>query len=122
MGGNIFSQFDANYGAGYYNAIPSGEEITDIIHGGSVVNHHHSSLNGIHKGHMAFQTDNVYGGKDTFIDGKIVQSTQPDISGGEQIYHENVLNKLTIPNVHGGVDIFDSGMQQESLEKVTPEC
>lgn len=115
MGGDIFSQFDSSYEAGYYTAIPSGEEMTDIIHGGSVVNHHNNSPNGIHKGHMTFQTANAYGGKDTIIDGKIVQSTQSDIAGGEQIYHENALHKITIPNVHGGVDIFCSDMQQEGI-------
>lgn len=115
MMSSIFTQFDSTFGEGYYSGIPSGDGGMDIFHNGSVVNHYHPGDVTVKNGDMVMQMQNVYGGQDTIVNGKVVQSTHLNVYGGEDIYQGTELHQTTMPNAFGGVDIYDANMHMNGM-------
>ena len=113
---SIFTNFDSTYGDGYYSGITSSDGGMDIFHEGGVVEHQHPTRAGFHNGDMVFKTVNpVTGVEEIIVNGKTVETHQPNIYGGVDIYHGTELQEQTIPNVHGGVDIYDASMGHEGM-------
>lgn len=109
-----FTDFDANYGNGYYSEMPVTDTESDVLHNGSVVNEHNSELLTFKNGDLVLRSNNAATGEEqVIVSGKIVQTSRDNIFGGENIYDgSNELKQLTIPNEYGGIDIYDGDMQQ----------
>ena len=111
---DIFTQFDMTFGDGYYSAIPTLDGDAEIFNNGAIVAHYDSAAATMQNGQMILHTDNVFGGQDTVIDGKVAQSTQANVMGGETIYRDGEIHAVTVPDVHGGVDIYNGDMTHEA--------
>lgn len=116
---SIFSDFDAAYGGGYYNGLPSGDGSIDIFHKGTVVEHMPLQVGGMstdfENGDFVIKTSNNTGGIDTFINGQQTEHREANIFGGENVYHGNELDTISIPNIEGGEDFYQSDMQQTGM-------
>ena len=112
---SMFTHFDNAYGEGYYSGIPSGDGATDVFHNGSVVEHYHPQPSAVEHGDIVMHVDNAYGGEDTIVNGKTVQSTHANLYGGEDVYQDGQLHQMTVANAHGGVDIYDSNMHMDGM-------
>lgn len=112
---SLFELFDATYGPGLYESIPDGIGGTDILHGGTVVDH--MSPDGVlHSQGMALNVPNVEGGVDVISNGQVISRTQPNAMGGMDVYDGDMgLERSTIPNAEGGVDIYGTDMNMEGM-------
>ena len=113
---SIFNDFDNIFGKGFFTAMPDQDGGHSIMKNGSVVDHltseHKYMTADLKSGEFVMKTPNVHGGEDTFVNGKLKQSTIPNVHGGEDVFDQeyNPLKK-NMPNIHGGTDMYDAGMQ-----------
>ena len=109
---SIYTDFDASYGD-YYNGLPAGDGTFEVINGGRVVDNMQINNSGVINGNVVFETNNIDGGTDTFVNGSKISHTQPNIYGGEDTYEDTENTHTTIPNEHGGYDIYDKDFRHE---------
>lgn len=80
---SIFTDFDANYGNGYYSEMPVTDTESDVLHNGSVVNEHNSDFLTFKNGDLVLRSSNAATGKEqVIVNGKIVQTSYDNIFGG----------------------------------------
>lgn len=113
---SIFADFDAVYGNGTYSAVPGADGGMDVMHDGLCVEHiHHDGTCVKGNGVMNLQTHNPDGSVDIIKDGRVVSHVQPNVFGGEDVYHGTKLHSMTIPNEMGGVDIYSGDMEHNGM-------
>lgn len=113
---SIFTDFDASYGAGHYTGIPSGDDGTDVLYNGSVVDHiHHKMGIDFEDGNFVIRTANQIGGVDTIVNGHMESHTQSNINGGMDVYHDGHLTETSVPNIFGGEDFYGEDMQFKGM-------
>jgi len=112
---SIFTHFDANYGGGYYSAIPTTEG-SDILQTGTIVHHHQPETLSFENGNLVMEVyDVATGNMKVLVNGKLVEMRFDNAMGGENIYSNGMLSKVTVPNVHGGIDIYGEDMQHYGM-------
>lgn len=109
---SLYTDFDADYGD-YHNGIPAADGTVDILNGGTVVDNINVDSSGMVNGDFIFETPNIDGGFDTFVNGAKVSYTQPNVYGGEDTFEETTQTHTTIPNEHDGYDIYGQDFHHE---------
>lgn len=112
---DIFTDFDVSYDGDYYSGIPAGDGTINIFNGATVVDNVTPNSNGFVDGDWIFNSANIEGGIDTFVNGTLETHSQPNVFGGENISDGTKVTNLTIPNEYGGVDIYDENFQHEGM-------
>lgn len=111
---SVFTQFDHDFGDGYYSSIPTDDGGHNVVQNGTVIDHHgpEQMLN-FEDGHAVIKVfDNNTGIHRTIVDGQTVEIRVPNTLGGENIYHGHELAKITTENSFGGENIYDGSMNQ----------
>lgn len=112
---SIFTHFDANYGDGYYSAIPTTEG-SDVMQTGDIVHHHQPETLAFKDGNLIMEVyDAASGNIKVLVNGKLIETRYDNAMGGENIYSSGGLSKVTIPNVHSGIDVYGEDMQHYGM-------
>lgn len=102
---SVFTQFDAQYGDGYYSSVPQHDGSADVMHNGSLLHHHEPMLQNFEDGRQVLRiTDPVTGEEQVRVNGQIVETSHDNIFGGQDIYRGHAKALTTLPNVFGGED------------------
>lgn len=113
---SVFTQFDAQYGDGYYSSIPQHDGSEDVVYNGSLLHHHEPMFQSFEDGRQVLRiSDPVTGEEQVRVNGQIVETSHDNIFGGQDIYRGHVKALTTMPNVHGGVDVYDGDMQLQGM-------
>lgn len=110
---SIFTQFDNNFGEGFYTSMGSVDGGVDILHDGNIMHQQPLQEGTFENGHWVIRNiDNNTGVVKTIIDGKLVNTAEANVHGGIMNIDSNgnVVN-TTMPNGLGGEIIYDGHMQ-----------
>lgn len=112
----MFTQFDAQYGDGYYSSIPQHDGSEDVMHNCSLLHHHELMFQSFEDGRQVLRiSDPVTGEEQVRVNGQIVETSRDNIFGGQDIYRGHAKALTTLPNVHGGIDVYDGDMQLQGM-------